>query len=140
MGTFLGGNFSCARGHLSKVALRHLRHQSIFGGMIRVLFICGKARMRSPTAADMVSGWPEVEADFAGLSNDADERLSLEQIEWADIIAVMEQRQKKRLLALFGQHLGPRKVSVLAVPDRYDYGDPALIKRLAPVLQRLLRR
>ena len=65
--------------------------------MANILFICGKARKRSPTAADVVSRLSAVETDFAGLSNDADERLNLEHIKWADTIAVMEKRQLSRL-------------------------------------------
>jgi len=44
--------------------------------MTNALFICGKARMRSTTAADISARWDGIEADFAGLSNDADEHLS----------------------------------------------------------------
>lgn len=108
--------------------------------MKNVLFVCGKARMRSPTAADIVRGWPGYKADFAGLSNDADEIVSSELVDWADIIAVMEPRQKKRLAALFGNRLAHKKLSVLGIPDQYAYGDPELIKRLTPLLERLLRK
>jgi len=108
--------------------------------MIHVLFICGKARMRSPTAADIVARWPGFQTDFAGLSRDADEIVSSEQIGWADVIAVMEPRQKKRLTTLFGKRLGDKKVYVLGIADRYGYGDPDLIDRLTPLLGRLLHR
>ncbi len=111
----------------------------MFAGMIRVLFICGKARMRSPTAAHIVAGWPGVEADFAGLSNDADVKLSCEHIDRADITAVMEQRWKRRMMSLFGARIGPRGVSVLNIADRHAHGDPARVARLAPMLARLLR-
>ena len=89
--------------------------------MTRVLFICGKARMRSPTAADLVAAWPGIEADFAGLSKDADEKLSLEYILWADRIFVMERRQMARLKALFGAELRDKRVSCLNIPDRFAY-------------------
>ena len=46
--------------------------------------------MRSPTAADLVAGWG-VQADFAGLSHDADEKLSSEQPE---LVALLEQKLK----------------------------------------------
>lgn len=48
--------------------------------MTNALFICGKAHMRSPTAADIVLGWGG-SADFAGVSHDADEKVSSEHIE-----------------------------------------------------------
>lgn len=127
-------------GNMSKRALRHVTLCGNLGGMKNVLFICGKARMRSPTAADIISGWSGFKSDFAGLSKDADERVSSEHIAWADIIFVMEQRQKKRLTSLFGPQIGARKVIVLMIPDRFAYGDPVLVARLTPLLERLLGR
>lgn len=93
---------------------------------MRYLFVCGKARMRSPTAADIAARYPNVETDFAGLSNDADEKLSSEHIDWADTIFVMERRQKKRLTALFGNRLRHVRVVCLDVPDRFAFNQPEL--------------
>jgi predicted protein tyrosine phosphatase len=106
--------------------------------MVYVLFICGKARRRSPTAADMASRIPGVEADFAGLSADADERLTAEQIDRADVVAVMERRQLARLKRQFGPRLGRARIVCLDVPDRYAYMEPALVARLQPRLDRIL--
>ncbi|HCQ64910.1 MAG TPA: phosphotyrosine protein phosphatase [Rhodobacteraceae bacterium] len=98
--------------------------------MTRALFICGKARMRSPTAADVARERWGIETDFAGLSNDADEKLSQEQIAWADVVLVMERRQRARLNALFGAALRGRKVVVLDIPDRFGYMDENLVALL----------
>lgn len=103
--------------------------------MTRALFICGKARRRSPTAADIAAGWG-VESDFGGLSADADERLSAEQIDWAEVIFVMERRQKARLARQFS--LGSKRVVCLNIPDRYPYMDPELVARLEPAIARAL--
>ena len=108
-------------------------------GMVKVLFICGKARMRSPTAADLVAKWSGVESDFAGLSNDADEKLSAEQIAWADQIFVMERRQLARLKSMFGRELRDKRVRSLNIPDRYKYMEPALVERLEAQLAGLFR-
>jgi len=104
--------------------------------MTNALFICGKARMRSPTAADIVSGWGG-KADFAGLSHDAEEKVSSEHIEWADVIYVMDARQKKRLNALFGPLLKDKRVVSLGVPDRFAYMQPALVELLSQKLAHL---
>ena len=58
--------------------------------MKRALFICTQNRLRSPTAEHVFSTWSDVDTDSAGLGADADVPLSPEQIEWADIIFVME--------------------------------------------------
>jgi predicted protein tyrosine phosphatase len=105
--------------------------------MIRALFVCGKARRRSPTAADLAARLPGVEADFAGLSAAADVRLSDEQIEDADVIVVMERGLLARLRRGHARALKSKRVVALAVPDRYDYMEPALIALLEPTLARL---
>ena len=104
--------------------------------MSKALFVCGKARMRSPTAAELAGQWPGIEVDFAGLSEDADERLSLEQVEWADIIFVMERRQAKRLQSLFPRPLRQKRIVVLNIPDQFGFRDPALLE---PRLRQVLR-
>ncbi len=95
--------------------------------------------MRSPTAADLSARWDGIQADFAGLSNDADERLSTEHIEWATVIFVMERRQKTRLSQLFGSALKGRRVICLNIPDNYTYMQTELIEQLTPKLMSHLR-
>ena len=114
-----------------------LRDSMGYETLVNILFVCGKARMRSPTAADLVSACDGVSSDFAGLSRDADERLSAEQVEWADVIAVMEARQKKRLSELYPSQLSGKKLVVLRVPDRFEYMDPALVALLRERLRQL---
>lgn len=92
--------------------------------------------MRSPTAAEVARRLWALETDYAGLSNDADEKLSREQIDWAEWILVMEPRHRRRLTALFGPALSGRKVSVLDIPDRYGFMDDTLVALLE---QRLAR-
>jgi predicted protein tyrosine phosphatase len=92
--------------------------------------------MRSPTAAALTADWPNIQSDYAGLSNDADEPVALDYILWAEDIYVMEHRQKKHLNGLFTAHLRDKTIGVLNIPDIYNYMDPDLIdrlkKRLAP--------
>ena len=96
--------------------------------------------MRSPTAADLAARWEDIETDFAGLSSDADERLSAEQVEWADIIFVMERRHRKRLNQLYPKLLKSKHVVCLNIPDKFRLMDERLIALLEPALRRSLRR
>ncbi|MCY4334041.1 MAG: hypothetical protein OXC60_05140, partial [Litoreibacter sp.] len=57
-------------------------------------------------------------SDFAGLSRDADEQLSTEHLDWADIVFVMETRQKKKLTSRFGPSLRLKRVIVLVESGR----------------------
>ncbi|MBK1881986.1 low molecular weight protein tyrosine phosphatase family protein [Luteolibacter pohnpeiensis] len=96
----------------------------------RVLFICSRNRLRSPTAEAIFSNHPEVEVDSAGLSKDAEVPLSREQLEWADLILVMEKIHRSRLNRNFGKYLRGKKIAVLNIPDQYDFMEPALIDLL----------
>jgi predicted protein tyrosine phosphatase len=106
--------------------------------MKRVLFICGKARQRSPTADEIFRNEPNIETDFAGLSDDADVVLSIDQIEWATDIAVMEKRQIARLKTKYAKHLKGKRVINLDVPDDYAFMQPELIALLQSRRGRIL--
>lgn len=98
--------------------------------MTRVLFICGKARARSPTAAQIFADWEGVSTDFGGLSTDADDALSADQIDWADVIMVMERRHASRLNDRFGRILAGKKILTLDIRDHYTFMQPALVEEL----------
>lgn len=98
--------------------------------MKRVLFICGKARQRSPTAAQICDLWPDVSADYAGLSRDADEPLTQEGLDWADTIFVMERSQKKRVARTIGALPAGKRLISLDVPDKYEFMQDELVEIL----------
>lgn len=98
--------------------------------MTRILFICAKNRLRSPTAEHLFSTYPGVEADSAGVNHDAEVRVSAEQIDWADVIAVMERRHATKLRELFSSRLTGKRVYCLAIPDQYGYMEDRLISLL----------
>jgi predicted protein tyrosine phosphatase len=106
--------------------------------MKRVLFICGKARQRSPTADEIFRNEPNIETDFAGLSDDADVVLSVDQIEWATDIAVMEKRQIARLKTKYAKHLKGKRFVSLDVADDYAFMQPELIALLQSRRGRIL--
>ena len=107
--------------------------------MKRVLFLCSRNKLRSPTAEAIFSGHPGVEVDSAGLGRDAVVPLSPEQIAWADIILVMEESHRSRLTRDFRAELAGKRVAVLGIPDDYDFMDPELVRllerRCAPYLR-----
>jgi predicted protein tyrosine phosphatase len=95
-----------------------------------ILFLCSQNKLRSPTAEAVFAGHPAVDVDSAGLNNDAEVPVSAEQIEWADVIIVMEKVHRNRLNRKFGKSLAGKRIAVLNIPDEYDCMDPALINLL----------
>jgi predicted protein tyrosine phosphatase len=96
----------------------------------RVLFLCSRNKLRSPTAEAVFSGYPGIEVDSAGLSPDAVVPLCSEQIEWADLIVVMERVHQSRLKQKFQRYLKGKRVVVLNIPDDYEFMEPRLIELL----------
>jgi len=103
-----------------------------------LLFLCSRNKLRSPTAEAIFANHPGVEADSAGLNPDAEVPLSEEQIEWADLILVMEKVHRTRLNRKFKSALAGKRIAVLYIPDNYPFMDPTLITllktRCAPYL------
>lgn len=95
-----------------------------------MLFVCGRNRLRSPTAENIFQGRGGLETSSAGLNPDADVQVSPELLEWADLIFVMENAQRAKLSKKFSPHLKNKKIVCLGIADRYEYMDPELIRLL----------
>lgn len=106
--------------------------------MTRALFICSRNRLRSPTAEYVFAAWPGVETDSAGLASDAELPLSSEQLDWAEIIFVMEKSHRSRLASRFRKHLGGKRIVCLDIPDNYAFMQPELIELLEARVGRFL--
>jgi predicted protein tyrosine phosphatase len=107
--------------------------------MTNALFICSQNKLRSPTAETIFAKWPNVETDSAGLNNDAETPLTPEQIDWADIIFVMEKTHRSKLSKRFRKYLNSKRVVCLDIPDEYDYMQEELVKLLEARVGKFLR-
>lgn len=107
--------------------------------MKHILFICGANKLRSPTAEQVFSRYPNIETDSAGLNTEADVRVSPEQIEWADIIFVMEKSMRAKLAKQFCKYLNGKRVISLNIPDKYTFMQSELVALLEKKVGTLLR-
>jgi len=107
--------------------------------MQKLLFICTQNKLRSPTAEHVFAQFDGIECDSAGLGNDAAVQLSPEQIEWADIIFVMERIHRNKLTKKFKKYLNGKRVIVLGIPDEFEYMDENLVKLLNMKVPQFLR-
>jgi predicted protein tyrosine phosphatase len=97
---------------------------------LNVLFICAKNRLRSPTAEQVFADWPGVASASAGINRDADNPVSPELLEWAELILVMESRHRRKLTEKFRKQLGNTPIHCLNIPDDYAFMEPALVQLL----------
>lgn len=98
--------------------------------MQRLLFICSANKLRSPTAEQVFSEYPDVEATSAGLNHDAADPLTAEHLEDIDIVFVMERTHRNKLSKKFKSHLKSAPVICLNIPDDFEYMQPELITLL----------
>jgi len=97
---------------------------------MKLLFICSKNQWRSPTAEKIYAKDDRVNVRSAGTSSKARKTVSAKDLEWAEMIFVMEYKHKNRLKAQFARILQYKKVIVLDIPDEYQYMDSELIELL----------
>ena len=96
--------------------------------MKNVLFVCGRNRLRSPTAEQVFADHPAIEATSAGTNADADNPLTAELVRWADLIFVMEKVHRSKLQKRFRADLKTARVICLDIPDEYEFMDEGLIR------------
>lgn len=98
--------------------------------MKRILFICSQNRLRSPTAEQVFSAWPTLDVSSAGLNHDAENPLTPDLLDWADVVFVMENIHRKKLQSRFRASLNGKKVICLGIKDEYEFMEPALVSLL----------
>jgi predicted protein tyrosine phosphatase len=103
-----------------------------------VLFVCSQNKLRSPTAEQVFADWPGIETSSAGTNHDAENPLTGELVEWADMIFVMEKQHRTKLQRTFKRQLGSARVICLDIPDNYAFMDGALVSLLKTRVCRFL--
>ena len=98
--------------------------------MQNLLFICSRNQWRSPTAEKIYSKDPRVNVRSAGTSPRANRTVNAKDLQWADLIFVMEYKHKDRLKAEYNRVIQYKKIIVLDIPDDYLYMNEELVEIL----------
>ena len=85
---------------------------------MNVLFICSKNEWRSRTAETIFQKENKFRVKSAGTSKTARIRVNQGIIDWSDIIFVMEDKHKKRLIEIYGKPID-KEIIVLGIPTRW---------------------
>jgi len=105
---------------------------------MNLLFVCSQNRLRSPTAEQVFASHPGCEVASAGTNNDAENPVTAELLEWADIVFVMERQHRNKLQQRFRPVLKTTRIICLDIPDDYDFMDEQLIRLLQAKVSRFL--
>lgn len=106
--------------------------------MRRVLFVCSQNRLRSPTAEQIFSRRADIEVDSAGTNVDATQPLSVDLVQWADLIVVMEKTHRNKVQKKFRSALNGKRLICLDIPDEYEFMDADLVRLLEAKMSRHL--
>ena len=93
---------------------------------MKILFICNQNQNRSKTAEILFKD--RYETRSAGLFNE--KPVSVKEIEWADIILVMEELQRTEISKRFPKQYLQKRILSLNVPDIFHFNQPELIEML----------
>ena len=96
----------------------------------RVLFLCRHNRMRSPTAERVFCKRMDLDVRSAGTAPDALVRVNARMLEWADVIFIMDDQQRRSLRRRFAGHPALDRLICLEIPDEFTFLQPELVALL----------
>ena len=96
--------------------------------MKKILFICNANMQRSPTAENIFKNDKRYSVKSAGVWEGSKNLLTEELLEWADIVFVMEKRQREYIQERFPRQYRSKFIVSLNIPDVYDFMDPRLVE------------
>ena len=98
---------------------------------MRILFVCSNNRDRSKTAEDLYKNDLRFEVKSAGVDVSAEEQVTRELVNWADVIIVMNDKEDRQVFKLHQKfpYLRPMKKKIIDfdIPDNYTRGHPELV-------------
>ena len=101
-------------------------------------FICNQNQHRSKTAEAIFK--KKYNTKSAGIYPTADIVLTPQALEWADIVFVMEIKQRKFIAENFPAQYLKKQIITLDIPDIYNYMDPRLVEMLKGKVRHHLSR
>ena len=103
-----------------------------------ILIVCGRNKKRSRTAEHIFKNDNRFNVRSVGLSPKSDRKISENDLNWADLVFVMETGYRARIWGLYS-HLELPTIEVLNIPDEYEFMDEELIELLIDRINETLR-
>jgi predicted protein tyrosine phosphatase len=99
---------------------------------LKILFVCTANRMRSKTAEKIYKNDERFIVKSAGVADFADVPLSLELLNWADYVVVMEEEHIERIRESYPRFFLHKHEQILCldIPDIYNFMDEDLVIKI----------
>ncbi len=98
--------------------------------MKKILFVCTMNLQRSRTAEDIYKTDQRFHTKSAGTYKHANHRINQEDLNWADVIIVMERHHRNKIRKEFPTIYNTKRIICLYIEDEYDYMETASIELL----------
>ena len=86
--------------------------------------------MRSPTAERLFAKRPGLDVRSAGTAEDALARVNTNMLDWADLVFIMDEQQRRSLQRRFAGHPALAHLICLDIPDEFAFLQPELVDLL----------
>lgn len=103
-----------------------------------ILVVCGRNKKRSRTAERIFKNDDRFNVRSAGLSPKSDRKISENDLNWADLVFVMETEHRAKIWGLY-RHLELPTIEVLNIADDYEFMNDELIEMLTDRINNTLR-
>ena len=104
-----------------------------------ILFVCAQNRIRSYTAEVMFADSDRYQIRSRGVARDARVSLTEDDLDWADVVFVMEKNHRNRIIKKFRDKARNKRIVCLYIDDIYGPMEASLIAelrfKLAPYLE-----
>ena len=100
---------------------------------LKILFVCAMNKERSVTAERLYRNDARLAVRSAGVRAGASRRVSEEDLNWADVVFVME-REHQQWITMRFEGLSLPRIDVLDIPDEFKVMDPRLQEMLKLML------
>ena len=103
-----------------------------------ILVVCGRNKKRSRTAEHIFKNDNRFKIRSAGLSPKSDRKISENDLNWADLVFVMETGQRAKIWRLY-RHLELPKIEILNIADDFEFMNEELVEMLTDRINNILK-
>lgn len=110
---------------------------------LNVLFVCSRNQWRSPTAEKLYENDDRVNVRSRGTARNAVQTITANDFKWSNVILVMEDKHRKRIIASFPGESRYKPLYVLDIPDDYRFMELDLVNLVSsaadPIIESMLK-
>jgi predicted protein tyrosine phosphatase len=121
-------------------AARHPWESAGMPARLKLLFLCGRNKRRSPTAERIYKTDRRLKVRAAGLGETSPRQVTASDVRWADLILPMERKHAIRLKLMFPEFDPFPPMEILDISDNYKFMDRELVEILREAVEAVLEQ